>query len=320
MKFYIADAFTDELFGGNPAGVVILEENEDFPDDETMRKTAAELRYSETAFVKRLTNDGGSSGEILNDIDFHIRYFTPTGEVELCGHATIAAFICLLDADLAKSGSDYRFNTAAGKLTAKLSDGFVVMDMAPARILFVIREKADINELYDIMGIEYEPVLIRESCSSRIMLTPLKVSAGLPEIFMPVLSRSRLARVTPDFSRLVEYSKRHSIVGVHAFTIAPEESDIMAYCRNFCPACGIDEESATGTANGALTYYLYSYGIAHEDREYTFIQGEAMGRPSKIYTRIGKAYDADQNSDGGKRTLIQVGGSAKILAKGELYI
>ena len=55
MKLYIADAFTEELFGGNPAGVVIFENGEDFPDDEIMRQTAAELRYSETAFIKQLS-------------------------------------------------------------------------------------------------------------------------------------------------------------------------------------------------------------------------------------------------------------------------
>lgn len=66
MKFYIVDAFTDTLFGGNPAGVVILPDGADFPSDETMVKTAAELRYSETAFIQR-----------LNDKEFKIRYFTP---------------------------------------------------------------------------------------------------------------------------------------------------------------------------------------------------------------------------------------------------
>ena len=80
MKFYIVDAFTDTLFGGNPAGVVLLDGADDFPEDEKMRLTAAELRYSETAYVKPL--ESGS---------FHTRYFTPTDEVDLCGHATLAS-------------------------------------------------------------------------------------------------------------------------------------------------------------------------------------------------------------------------------------
>ena len=101
MKFFIADAFTKEVFGGNPAGVVILGEGNDFPDDETMRKTAAELRYSETAFIKFLSEadaDGAYNA-------FNVRYFTPAAEVDLCGHATIATFSCLREAGLVKPGT-----------------------------------------------------------------------------------------------------------------------------------------------------------------------------------------------------------------------
>ncbi len=82
--FLIVDAFTETAFGGNPAGVVILPENADFSSDETMVKTAAELRYSETAFIKKLA-----------DNEFKIRYFTPAAEVDLCGHATIGSFFVL---------------------------------------------------------------------------------------------------------------------------------------------------------------------------------------------------------------------------------
>lgn len=81
MKYYIVDAFTDKPFGGNPAGVVLLDGNS-FPSETLMRQIAAELRYSETAFVRR---DSGK--------EFTVRYFTPMAEVELCGHATIYTHI-----------------------------------------------------------------------------------------------------------------------------------------------------------------------------------------------------------------------------------
>ena len=80
MKYFIVDAFTDEPFGGNPAGVVLIDTAE-FPDEKYMQQVAAEFRYSETAFVRR---DG--------EEEFTVRYFTPCGEVDLCGHATIATF------------------------------------------------------------------------------------------------------------------------------------------------------------------------------------------------------------------------------------
>ena len=96
MKFYIVDAFTDTLFGGNPAGVVILPDGSDFPSDEIMVKTAAELRYSETAFIKR-----------INEKEFNIRYFTPAAEVDLCGHATIGSFKALLHAGYVEDNGNY---------------------------------------------------------------------------------------------------------------------------------------------------------------------------------------------------------------------
>ena len=83
MKYYIVDAFTDRPFGGNPAGVVLLGE-EAFPDEELMIKIAAELRFSETAFVRGIA-----------PAEYHLRYFTPKAEVELCGHATVASFALL---------------------------------------------------------------------------------------------------------------------------------------------------------------------------------------------------------------------------------
>ena len=105
MKFQIVDAFTRQTFGGNPAGVVLLPEGAEFPADETMRKTAAELRYSETAFIKPL---GGNR--------FHIRYFTPAAEVELCGHATIGSFHALQEMGLVAEGGTYIDETLSGTL------------------------------------------------------------------------------------------------------------------------------------------------------------------------------------------------------------
>ena len=89
MRYYIVDTFTDKPFGGNPAGVVLLD-SDAFPEDRLMQQIASELRYSETAFVKRHSAQ-----------EFTIRYFTPKAEVELCGHATIASFFLLHQKGLA---------------------------------------------------------------------------------------------------------------------------------------------------------------------------------------------------------------------------
>ena len=116
-------------------------------------------------------------------------------------------------------------------------------------------------------------------------------------------------RIKPDFDALSKLSEKLNVVGVHAFALS-EEPGIRAYCRNFAPLYGIDEEAATGTSNGALTYYLYKQNILKKGDASTFLQGESMGRPSKIQTIL----------DSSDPTKIKVGGTYKIVAKGELHI
>ena len=319
MKFYIADAFTKEVFGGNPAGVVILDKGSDFPDDETMRKTAAELRYSETAFIKPLSEadaDGAHNA-------FHVRYFTPAAEVDLCGHATIASFHCLRQAGLVKAGTTVLNKTMAGDLDIVIGEDSILMDMAAPEYLGMIDDVATLRELYEILGITYEdniPVL-EEQCLANggdgSGLKPEIVSTGLPDIMFPVASRAELAKMSPDFAALTDFTRERDVLSIHAFTLdggkhrggssAGGRDDVDAYCRDFAPVCDIDEEAATGTANGSLTYYLQRNELIGSKSECLFIQGEAMGRPSEIRSII----------DG---SAIKIGGSAAILAEGEIFI
>lgn len=298
MKFYIVDAFTDTLFGGNPAGVVILEKEAAFPEDEVMRKTAAELRYSETAFISQ-----------TGEKEFHIRYFTPAAEVDLCGHATIGSFFALADEGLVSFGSSYVCNTLAGRLNIDLSNGSVLMDMGVPQDIGRITEKDALQELYAIMGIREEKQGKVTVGAADTVLIPEMISTGLPDIMLPVRSEEELAAITPDFPALSKLSQRYEVVGVHAFTVNTKDGAV--HCRNFAPLYDIDEEAATGTSNGALTYYLYKNGLLTPGRENLFIQGEAMDRPSKIMSRL----TAD-----GDNVKIQVGGNAVILACGEINL
>lgn len=308
MKLYIADAFTKEVFGGNPAGVVILGEGNDFPDDETMRKTAAELRYSETAFIKFLSEpdaDGAFNA-------FNVRYFTPAAEVDLCGHATIASFSCLREAGLVKPGTTVLNKTLAGDLDIIVGEDSILMDVAPGECVKVFDEEDALKELYGVLGIKYEdnlPILKT--------LKPEAISTGLPDIMLPVVSREELNRMTPDFAAVTELTRRLDVVSIHPFTLdggrycggsaTGSRDDVTAYCRDFAPLYDIDEEAATGTANGSLTYYLQKNEVIPSKAECLFIQGEAMGRPSEIRSVC----------DG---PSIKVGGSAAILAEGEIYL
>ena len=283
MKFYIVDAFTSVPFGGNTAGVVLLEDDKGFPSDALMQKIAAQLRYSETAFIKQ-------NGER----DFTIRYFTPEGEVDLCGHATIASFKVLMECGKATEGDVCLNRTLAGDLNVYVGEQ-IMMDMATPQ---VVGKEVEMKELYRIMaGREMETV----------QELPVEIiSTGLPDIILPLASVEELQSLKPDMQALAKLSKELEVTGVHAFAIA--DDNYTAHVRNFAPLYGIDEESATGTANGALSYYLFRHGIAKEGDRCTYLQGEAMGRAAEL-TAKGMA--------GGK---IKVGGNAAIMASGELLL
>ena len=297
MKLYIVDAFADELFGGNPAGVVILPEGTDFPSDEIMVKTAAELRYSETAFIKK-----------VGDKEFNIRYFTPAAEVDLCGHATIGSFYVLLKEDMVKEGDVCVNNTLAGKLNVVVEDGAILMDMAEPKQVGEINDAAKIKELYNIMGIEPEGNEVYDN-DKNVKLYPKLVTTGLIDIMMPVKDEEELDKINPDFPALSDLSQDYDVVGVHAFTVNTKDGCI--HVRNFAPLYDIDEEAATGTSNGALTYYLYNQGIVKENELNTVIQGEKMLRPSKISTKLLVEHG---------EPIVKVGGFAVTLAKGEIEI
>ncbi len=297
MKFQIVDAFTDKVFGGNPAGIVILPDGGDFPDDESMRKTAAELRYSETAFVKK-----------LGDGRFQTRYFTPAAEVELCGHATIGTFYTLLAKGIITPGKTYINETLSGTLEIVVNEDSVLMDMAKPQIFESIEGEEALKELYGIMGIGFEG---QGTCNEKpdVYFVPRKVSTGLTDIMMPVKDEAELEKIDPDFKALTELSRKYDVVGVHAFTC--NANDGFIHARNFAPLYDIDEEAATGTSNGALTYYLYDYGMITPEKIYTVVQGEKMQRPSKISTQL-------ILEDG--QPKIKVGGFAVTLAEGEINI
>lgn len=280
MKYYIVDAFTDHPFGGNPAGVVLLE-GRAFPDEGLMLKVAAELRYSETAFVRQ---DGGR--------EFTLRYFTPRAEVELCGHATIASFHLLHSLGLADGPC--LCHTKAGDLTVEAGNP-VMMQMAKPKTVSTIQNT---EEIYNALGmVNYVPTL-------PIMI----VSTGLPDIMIPVDDVETLNRLRPNMNAVSEITEKHKAVSFHVFALTASTSPITAHVRDFAPLYDIPEESATGTANASLAYYLTVNSPLQIPVEYRFLQGETMGRPSVVAVRL----DTDDTA--------YVGGSAAVVAQGELLV
>lgn len=277
MELYTVDAFTDVPLGGNPAGVALFQDK--LPDEAEMRRVAAQVGYSETAFLRRIAPDR-----------FEVRYFTPVEEVALCGHATVGSFSLLLQKGLIEGGRTYIAQTGAGDIRVDIGAGLVWLDMAVPKELGQLSD-ADASALLSMYGLE-------EGAFGT--LHPAMVDTGLPDIMMPLANPALLAALKPDMEAISALSKRLNVTGVHAFALASDG----VHCRNFAPLYGIDEESATGTSNGALTYYLYRRGLVQPDATNLFIQGEAMGKPSKIYSRLSVSRDGSVS--------IRVGGSAVV--------
>ena len=286
MKLFIVDAFTTQKFSGNQAGVALLGE-EDWPEEHFMQALAAELKHSETAFVK-------ANG----DKSFQVRYFTPEGEVDLCGHATIATFTVLREEGIIPPGL-YNASTLAGELAIRVSADSVWMDMAPpveART-FTDEEAAEIYAAYGLT-----------LADNPEGYQPKAVSTGLCDILLPVKSQEALERAVQDEAEVTRLSKHYEVVGVHMFWPCLDGS-ATCHCRNFAPLYAIPEEAATGTSNGALTYYLYKYGKVQPGVENRFVQGEHMGKPSEILSRL----EAE-----GAAVKVLIGGRAVIALRAEL--
>ena len=278
MKYYIVDAFADKPFGGNPAGVVLLEDDA-FPEEELMLNIAAELRYSETAFVRRHSAQ-----------EFTVRYFTPKAEVELCGHATIASFYLLHGKGLASR--QCLCHTKAGDLLIQAGEK-VMMQMANPCIVETL---AETEAVYRALGVD----------CCRPSMPVQKVYAGLPDLMVPIADVATLQSLQPDMEAVKEVTRRHEAISIHAFAFGGD--GYTAHVRDFAPLYDIPEESATGTANASLTYYLQQNGYLGAEAECAFVQGEAMGRPSVVATRI--------QADGS----IFVGGTATVVAEGILHV
>ena len=280
MKVYVMDSFSDRIFGGNQAGVVLADKA---LEPAVMQQVAAELKHSETAFVWQ-TEEGN-----------RLRYFTPAGEVDLCGHATVAVFALLRRLGRIEDGT-HKALTRAGALEIEVSGETVWMDMAPPKTLGVLPEESW-EELYGAYGLTLE--------DRPADLPPEIVSTGLADIMMPVRDHETLLRAVQNERTVTELSRRFDVTGVHMFCLGEE----AVYCSNFAPLYDIPEECATGTSNGALNYYLYERSLVEPERENLFLQGEHMERPSRILSRL-------TVQDGAVR--VRIGGQAVMSLAGEM--
>ena len=274
IEVNLVSSFTVSGKGGNPAGVVF---NADVLTNAQKLKIAQAVGYSETAFV---SND--------EEADYEVSFFTTTGEVDFCGHATLATFSTLHQKGILTSGA-YVQRTKAGMLAVSIApNGNVVMDQQlPQKI-----DSFSYQEIANVIGIEKS---ILESTQLPIEI----ISTGLPDVIIPV-PNGYLDVIEPNDALIADFCKKNQVVGFHVFELCKKESDITASCRNFAPLFGISEESATGSASGALACYLAEHLTLGS--EYVFEQGRAMKCTSLITASV--------KSDSSSVVDIKVGGFA----------
>jgi len=278
---YTLNSFAKTKDGGNPAGVVL---QADGLSDEEMLGIAHQVGFSETAFVQK-----------SEKANYKVRFFTPNSEVELCGHATIATFALLKNKKMIDDGILCQ-ETKAGILNIEVDHEKIYMSQNTPEYLNII----DKNEVADSLNINQNDFISH---------LPIQiVSTGLKDIMIPIKSLDKLFSIKPDYKKIAALSKRYNIIGFHVFSLETK-FDSTAHCRNFAPLYNINEESATGTSNGALACYLYNHGIINQEQssELLFEQGYSMKKPSEILVRL--------KIDNNRICEVKVGGTAVITGK-----
>lgn len=214
IPIYQVDAFTDRPFAGNPAAVCIL----DHPaEDGWMQQVAAEMNLSETAFLHR------------EDDGFRLRWFTPTVEVDLCGHATLAGAHVLWTTGYLWTSEEARFHTRSGVLTARQVEGWIELNFPAARAVEV----------------DPAPGLIRA-----LDVTPLFVGRNQFDYLVEVASEEEVRQAQPNHAALRKVAARGVIVTSRSRS---ETYDFVS--RFFAPGSGIDEDPVTGSAHCCLAPY-----------------------------------------------------------------
>ncbi len=237
LKLFIVDAFTDKKFGGNPAGVIFLDS---WLSDELMQNIAQENNQAETAFCVKESDE------------YTIRWFTPSVEVDLCGHATLASAHILFK-HLNFKGDRIIFNSKSGKLFVTGNGKMITLDFPMDYFL------------------ETE---IPDKLLSGIRSTPKETYIGKTDFLLVYEYEEMIRRIDPDFTQLKEVRARGIIVTARG-------RDVDFIYRFFAPQSGVDEDPATGSAQTTLMSY---WSKKLNKKELTSIQ--VSERIGKFYSKI----------------------------------
>ncbi|GAB4230843.1 MAG: PhzF family phenazine biosynthesis isomerase [Elainellaceae cyanobacterium] len=253
-------AFTTNPNGGNPAGVWV---GDALPEPETMQRIAAEVGFSETAFVAPATGTNRT-----------IRYYSPEAEVSFCGHATIATGVVLGKSD---GDGTYQLATSVGTVPVMVRqrDGNYEASLTSVEPSFTPATEALVNQALAALGwaaTDLDPAI-----------PPARAYAGAWHLVLAVTELDRLKNLDYNFDTLKALMLRD---GLTTLQLIWQENLNVFHSRNPFPVGGVVEDPATGAAAAALGGYLRAARLITVPTTIFIRQGEAMGRPSQLTVDI----------------------------------
>ena len=252
-------AFSTDSAGGNPAGVVL---DAAALDDAGMLATAAEVGYSETAFVTAADQAARR---------FRLRYFSPLAEVAFCGHATVATAVALAE----RIGpGPLAFDTPVGEIaldTSAALGGSVTATLTSVPTRSRPASEAEVNA--SLAALRWSPEDLDPA------LPPHVAFGGNEHLVLAAATRERLAALDYDFDALAEVMHRH---GWTTLQLVRRETQELFHARDPFPIGGVIEDPATGAAAAAFGGYLRTLGALPPCGVFTILQGEDLGRPSVL--------------------------------------
>jgi trans-2,3-dihydro-3-hydroxyanthranilate isomerase len=298
MLFLQYDVFTDEALTGNQLAVFLDGRG---LSTERMQAIAREMNFSESTFI--LPAEAAET-------DVRMRIFTPGNELPMAGHPTIGSTFALAHTGTIGAGSSrFVFGLGVGPVPVDLE-----WDGDRLRFAWMTQSKPVFGPAFDAR----DAVAAAIGLGSADLAPDLQiqqVSTGLPFLFVPLRSRDAVDRASGDASAHRRLMSSIGVdLGIFLFAVLPSGSPETAYSRMFAPAFGIVEDPATGSASGALGCYLVRHTLVTGDdsMQMVSLQGVAMGRPSRIYISI--------DSRGDDIVSVKVGGTAVLVARGELFV
>ena len=296
VRVFQVDVFTDRLFAGNPAGVVLGAEQ---LDEEEMQAIARELNNSDSAFVLPAS---------APDHDVHLRFFTPAREVGFVGHATVAAHVARLAAGACRPGT-LRQRSRSGLFDVELSgsaDSPQVAVSFPAPAEPVPVEDAMRAKLLDILGLDTAALDLR--------CPPAVIGKSSTRLLLGLRSADQLAALTPDFEALKRLTPHVGADGYFLF-VRNAHGEGTTESRMFCPVIGIPEDPVSGNAHGMLGAYLVQHGllpVTNGQAQFVGHQGRSMRRPGEVHVAV--------TVEGQRATRVRMSGTARIVYQTDIKL